>query len=91
MFGMHYGFVGLSLLLVVGLLVIGVVVAVAMSSRSASPGDASPLAGRAPADIDPTAGAVRILADRLALGEIDEETYHQRLAALRGVGRRPGP
>jgi putative membrane protein len=85
MFGMHYGFVGLSLLLVVGLLVAGVVAAVVMSSRSAWPSGGWLAAGRAPADIDPTAGAVRILADRLARGEIDEETYHQRLATLRGT------
>ena len=85
MFGMHYGFMALSLLLVVGLLAAGIAAAMVMSSRSAAPSDGWLAAGRTPADIAPTAGAVRILADRLARGEIDEETYHQRLAALRGT------
>ena len=31
----------------------------------------------------------RILAERFAAGEIDEEEYHRRLATLRSSGRQP--
>lgn len=50
------------------------------------PGDGPPRTAR-------TAGqdtAERLLADRFARGEIDEEEYRRRLATLRSVGAGPG-
>ena len=50
------------------------------------PGDGPPRSAR-------TAGqdtAERLLADRFARGEIDEDEYRRRLATLRNVGTGPG-
>ncbi|MEV4642921.1 SHOCT domain-containing protein [Actinoplanes sp. NPDC049548] len=49
-----------------------------------------PLAGRTvepPASPDPTADAERVLADRLARGDIDTDEYQRRLQTLRAERR----
>jgi len=71
----------LSTLLFWGLVIAGIVALVRYTSRSAPQGGST-------AD---TATPQRILAERYARGEIDEEEYTRRLAVLGGAAKtRPG-
>ncbi|MGZ4667523.1 MAG: SHOCT domain-containing protein [Blastococcus sp.] len=71
----------IGLVLVLGLLVLGGVL-VARAGRRPPDGSYPP----------PTAPpAEQVLAERFARGEIDEEEYRRRLAALRGAGSGAAP
>ena len=70
----------LGVVLVLALLILGAVLLVRSSRR---PSDGSSL-GPSPRSPE------QILAERFARGEIDEEEYRQRLAALKGTGAGAG-
>ena len=75
MSGWGYALMSVSMVLFWGLVILGIVVLVRYLARS------SPSAGGACA---PRPTAEQVLAERFALGEIDEQEYQSRLAALRG-------
>lgn len=76
--GMHgWGWVGLALLALVLVLVAAAAVVLAVSlGRSGSKGEPPPVGGQSEAD--------RVLDERYARGEIDEQEYLHRRAVLRG-------
>ncbi|MGY1704786.1 SHOCT domain-containing protein [Geodermatophilus sp. SYSU D00697] len=67
-----------SSLLLAALVVVGIVVLARLGKR---PPDVPPAPPRSPEEL---------LAERLARGEIGEDEYRSRLAALSGTGHRPG-
>ena len=76
MTGWGWGLMTLGLVLLMGLLVLGGL----LLTRSAR----RPSNGSYPTSTGPS--AEQLLAERFARGEIDEDEYRQRLAALRGAG-----
>jgi len=75
--GWGFGLMGIGMLLVWVLVIVGLVILIrylVRGDRRSAPTPAAP----------PT--PERILAERFARGEIDEEEYHRRLDTLRGAG-----
>ncbi|MFD9123348.1 SHOCT domain-containing protein [Kitasatospora sp. NPDC059571] len=73
---------GLGMLLVIGLLVVAGAALFRALDRSPTGPPPSPEGRRT---------AEETLADRFARGEIDEQDYHARMAALRDTDRSAGP
>ena len=72
-----YALMTVSMLLFWGLLIVGVVALVRSLGRSS----------RSDGPTESPANPEQVLAQRFARGEIDEEEYHGRLAALHGSPR----
>jgi putative membrane protein len=77
MSGWGYALMTISMVLFWGAVIAGIVALVRYAGRSGQQG-AAPSA--------PPPAPERLLAERFARGEIDEEEYRRRLAALRGAG-----
>ncbi len=80
MSGANWAFMGVSMVLFWGLLLVGIVVLVRHLRSDGNSRQASPPAHPAPEEL---------LAERFARGEIGEQEYHQRLEALRTSARAP--
>ncbi|MGW3075768.1 SHOCT domain-containing protein [Kitasatospora sp. NPDC001132] len=86
--GWATGLMTVSMLLFWALVVLGVIALVRYVGRTAAHGPAVPPPTTAPPAARPT--PERLLAERLARGEIDPDEYRARLATLRGgVGDPP--
>jgi putative membrane protein len=77
MSGWGYALMTVSVVLFWGAVIFGIVMLVRYFGRS----------GRPPVEPRPPQSPERLLAERFARGEIDEEEYRQRLAVLRGEGQ----
>ena len=87
--GWGYALVTISLILLGGLVIAGIVALV----RSAGQGsrDAREPAGRPRLAAPPRSDPEELLAGRFARGEIDEDEYQRRLAVLRKASQPAGP
>jgi putative membrane protein len=83
MSGWGYGLMTVSMILFWGAVIFGIVLLVRYFSRSGQPPAAPPRSAESPPSPE------RLLAERFARGEIDEEQYRQHLAVLRGADQ-PG-
>ena len=89
--GWGFALMTVSTLLVLGLMVVGVVLLARWLGRTpAQPPARTPAGGPTAPPAPEPADPERLLAERLARGEIDPDEYRQRLDALRGAraGRR---
>lgn len=93
--GWGYGFMAISMILVLGLIIAGIVLLFRLAGRGGSSVTAHP-AGGPPTAGPPVAGPPgpgwpadpeRLLAERFARGELDEDEYRRRLAVLREGGQ----
>jgi putative membrane protein len=82
MSGWGYALMTVSMVLFWGAVIFGIVALVRYIGRGGQPGAAAPSQPPTPE---------RLLAERFARGEIDEEEYHRRLAALRSAGHAGAP
>ncbi len=76
--GWGYALMAISMVLFWGAVIYGIVALVRYARRD-SPQGHEPAGPPAP-------GPERLLAERFARGEIDEDEYHQRLTSLRAAG-----
>ena len=83
MSGWGYGLMTVSMILFWGAVIFGIVLLVRYFGRSGQPPGAPPQSAESPPSPE------RLLAERFARGEIDEEQYRQHLAVLRGADQ-PG-
>jgi len=81
MSGWGYALMTVSMILSWGAVIVGVVALVRYFGRSGQP----PAAPPPPQSAESPPSPERLLAERFARGEIDEEEYRQRLAVLRGA------
>ena len=83
MSGWGYALMTVSMILFWGAVIFGIVMLVRHFGRSGQP----PAEPRPPQSPESPQSPERLLAERFACGEIDEEEYRRRLAVLRGEGR----
>ena len=84
MSGWGYALMTVSMILFWGAVIFGIAALVRYFGRSGQP----PAAPSPPQSAESPSSPERLLAERFARGEIDEEEYRQRLAVLRGEGQR---
>ena len=82
MSGWGYALMTVSMILFWGAVIFGIVLLVRYFGRSGQPPGAPPQSAESPPSPE------RLLAERFARGEINEDEYRQRLAVLRGEGQR---
>ena len=80
MSGWGYALMTISMVLFWGAVIFGIVALVRYVGRGVPPASGPPPA-------QPPRSAEGLLAERFARGEIDEDEYQRRLAALRGAGQ----
>jgi putative membrane protein len=83
MSGWGYALMTVSMVLFWGAVIFGIVMLVRYFGRSGQP----PAEPRSPQSLESPQSPERLLAERFARGEIDEEEYRRRLAVLQGKGR----
>ena len=81
MSGWGYALMTVSMILFWGAVIFGIAALVRYFGRSGQP----PAAPSPPQSAESPSSPERLLAERFARGEIDEEEYRQRLAVLRGA------
>ena len=81
--GWGYALMTISMVLFWGAVIFGIVMLVRYFGRSGQP----PAEPRPPQSLESPQSPERLLAERFARGEIDEEEYRRRLAVLQGKGR----
>ena len=82
MSGWGYALMTVSMILFWGAVIFGIVMLVRYFGRSGQP----PAEPRPPQSAESPQSPERLLAQRFARGEIDEDEYHQRLTSLRAAG-----
>ena len=83
MSGWGYALMTVSMILFWGAVIFGIVMLVRYFGRSGQP----PAEPRPPQSAESPQSPERLLAERFARGEIDEDEYRRRLGVLRGEGR----
>ena len=83
MSGWGYALMTVSMILFWGAVIFGIVMLVRYFGRSCQP----PAEPRSPHSLESPRPPERLLAERFARGEIDEEEYQRRLAVLQGKGQ----
>ena len=84
MSGWGYALMTVSMILFWGAVIFGIAALVRYFGRSGQP----PAAPSPPQSAESPSSPERLLAERFARGEINEDEYRQRLAVLRGEGQR---